>query len=47
MINFLKSLRREPEDYRSVFAEFAIMLVFAVAEQMAAAKDRPPLRVVR
>ena len=47
MIDFLKSLRWEPEDYRSVFAEFAVLLVFAVAEQMAAAKDRPRLRVVR
>jgi hypothetical protein len=47
MTKFLKSLRREPEDYRSVFAEFAVLLVFAVAEQMAVAKDRPRLRVVR
>ena len=47
MGKFLKSLRREPEDYRSVFAEFAVLLVFVVAEQMAAAKDRPRLRVVR
>ena len=45
MVAFLKSLRREPEDYRSVFQEFAVLLVFAVAEQMAAAKDR--LRMVR
>jgi hypothetical protein len=47
MTKFLKSLRPEPEDYRSVFAEFAVLLVFAVAEQMAAAKDRPRLWVVR
>ena len=45
MIDFLKSLRREPEDYRSVFAEFAVLLVFVVAEQIAAAKGKP--RVVR
>ena len=46
MTKFLKSLRREPEDYRSVFAEFAVLLVFVVAEQIAA-KDKPRLRLVR
>ena len=47
MTKFLKSLRREPGDYRSIFAEFAVLLVFVVAEQLAAAKDRPRLRVLR
>ena len=47
MTKFFKSLRREPDDYRSVFAEFAVLLVFVVAEQRAAAKDRPRLRVLR
>ena len=47
MLRFWKSLRRGPDDHREVFADFAVLLVFAVAEQMAAAKDRPRLRVVR
>jgi hypothetical protein len=47
MMRFLKSLRRGPEDYREVFAEFAVLLVFMLAEQSAAANERPRLRVVR
>ena len=40
MLKLLRSLRREPDDHRSVFAEFAVMLVFIVAEQLAAGKRR-------
>ena len=47
MIEFLKSLRRKPGDHRSVFAEFAILMVFVVAEQLAQTRKPPRLRVVR
>lgn len=47
MTKFLKSLRRRPGDHRSVFAEFAVLLVFVVAEQIVIAQDRPRLRVVK
>jgi hypothetical protein len=47
MMTFLKSLRLGPAGYRDVFAEFAVLVVFIVAEQMAAAKELPRLRVVR
>ena len=47
MTEFLRSLRRGPAEYRSVFAEFAFLLIFAFAEQVAARKSRARLRVVR
>ena len=47
MTEFLKSLRRRPGEHRDVFAEFAVLMVFVVAEHMAATRDRPRLRVVR
>jgi hypothetical protein len=47
MVDFLRSLRRGPGDHRDVFAEFAVLLVFVVAEQWAAARERPRLRMVR
>jgi hypothetical protein len=47
MIQFLKSLRRGPGDHREVFAEFAVLMVFVIADQLAAARERPRLRVVR
>lgn len=47
MIEFYRSLRRGPDDHRDVFAEFAVQLVFIVAEQIAAKKGRARLRVVR
>ena len=47
MTEFLKSLRRRPGDHRDVFAEFAVLMVFIVAEHLAATRDRPRLRVVR
>ena len=40
MIRFLRALRRPPAEHREVFAEFAILLVFAVAEQIAAQRAR-------
>ncbi len=45
--NQLKSLRRGPEDHREIFADFAILLVFVVADHLAAKQQRPKLRVVR
>jgi hypothetical protein len=47
MLQLLKSLRRRPGDHRDVFAEFAVLMVFIVAEHLAATRDRPRLRVVR
>ena len=47
MMDFFKSLRRGPRDHRDVFAEFAVLLVFVVAEHLAGAKERPRLRIVR
>ena len=47
MLQLFKSLRRGPGDHRSVFAEFAVLMVFVVAEHMAATKQRPRLRVVK
>lgn len=47
MLNFLRSLRPKPNDHRSTFAEFAVLLVFVVADQLARAKERPRLRAVR
>ena len=46
MLDFFRSLRRGRADHRSVFAEFAVLLVFVVAEQMTERKP-PRLRVVR
>ncbi len=43
----LKSLRRRPDDHRAVFAEFAVLMVFVIAEQLANANKRPRLRVVK
>ena len=47
MVQFLRSLRRVPGDHRDVFAEFAVQMVFMIAEQIAAKKGRARLRVVR
>ena len=47
MTDFLRALRRRPAEHREVFAEFAILLVFAVAEQMAAQRERLRMRIVR
>jgi hypothetical protein len=47
MRDFFKSLRRGPDDHREVFAEFAVQLVFLVAEHRAARKRQARLRVVR
>ena len=47
MLQFLKSLRRGRVDHRAVFNEFAVLLVFVIADQLAAARQRPRLRVVR
>jgi hypothetical protein len=47
MIYFLKSLRRGPGDHRDVFAEFAMVMIFLRAEQMAAKRGAARLRVVR
>jgi hypothetical protein len=47
MLDFLKSLWRKPRDHREVFAEFAMVLMFLRAEQLAAKRGRARLRVVR
>ena len=47
MRQFLHSLRRGPDEHRDVFAEFAVLMVFVIAEHLAATRDRPRLRVVR
>jgi len=47
MIEFFRSLRRGPERHRAVFAEFAVLMVFVVADHLAQAQRRPRLRVVR
>jgi hypothetical protein len=47
MFEFLRSLRQGAADHREVFAEFAVVLVFIVAEQLAARRGRARLRVVR
>ena len=47
MLNLFKSLRRGPDDHREIFADFAILLVFVVADHLAAKQQRPKLRVVR
>ncbi len=47
MLKMFKSLRRGRDDHCEVFAEFAILLVFVVADHLAAKRQRPKLRVVR
>ena len=47
MITFFKSLRRSRTDHRAVFNEFAVLMVFVIADHLAAARQRPRLRVVR
>ena len=47
MTEFLKSLRRGRGGHRDVFSDFAVQLLFAVAEQMARKRKKPRLRVVR
>ena len=47
MLEFLRSLRMRAADHREVFAEFAVLLVFVIAEQVAQAKSEARLRVVR
>ena len=47
MLDFLKSLRRGPEDHREVFAEFAMVMIFLRAEHMAAKRGGARLRIVR
>jgi hypothetical protein len=47
MLHFFKSLRRRPGDHREVFAEFAVLMVFVLAEHLAATQQRPRLRVVK
>ena len=47
MTEFFNSLRRAPRDHREVFAEFAMVLIFLRAEQMAARRGQARLRVVR
>jgi hypothetical protein len=46
MLDFLKSLRRGPDDHREVFAEFALVLMFLRADQLAMKKGKARLRVV-
>ncbi len=47
MLDFLKSLRRGTGDYRDVFAEFAMTVIFLRAEQLAMRRGGARLRVVR
>jgi hypothetical protein len=47
MTRLLRALRRGPGDHRAVFAEFAVSMVFVVAEHLAAKRRQPRLRVVR
>jgi hypothetical protein len=47
MLDFFKSLRRGRDDHREVFAEFAMILIYLRAEQLAAKKGKARLRVVR
>jgi hypothetical protein len=47
MLEFFRSLRRRPKAHREVFAEFAVQLLFLIAERMAARKGPARLRVVR
>ncbi len=46
MLTFFKSLRRGRSDHREVFAEFALVLMFLRAEQLATRRGRARLRVV-
>jgi hypothetical protein len=47
MRKFFKSLRRGRDDHREVFAEFAMVMIFLRAEQLAMRKGGARLRVVR
>jgi hypothetical protein len=47
MMELLKSLRRPPGEHRDVFAEFAVLMAFVVAEQLVSARHKPRLRVVK
>jgi hypothetical protein len=47
MIELLRSLRRQSSDHRDVFAEFAVLMAFVVAEQLVSARHKPRLRVVK
>jgi hypothetical protein len=47
MLDFFRSLRRGADEHREVFAEFAMVMIFLRAEQMAARRGRARLRVVR
>ena len=47
MLKLLRSLRRGPGDHREVFAEFAVLMLFVIADHLAASRQRPRLRVVR
>jgi hypothetical protein len=47
MMAFLRSLRRGPGGHRDVFAEFAVKLLFLIAEHMAERRGKARLRVVR
>ena len=47
MIDFLRSLRRGPDGHREVFAEFAMVMIFLRAEQVAMKKGQARLRVVK
>ena len=47
MLEFFKTLRRGPGDYRSVFAEFGLILMFLRAERAATRRGAARLRVVQ
>ncbi len=47
MIELIRSLRRRPGEHRDVFAEFAVLMAFVVAEQLVSARHKPRLRVVK
>ena len=47
MIEFFRSLRRSRADHRAVFNEFAVLMVFVIADHLAASRQRPRLRVVK
>ena len=47
MLDFLRSLRVGAAGHRDVFAEFAVLLVFTIGEQLAAAKNEARMRGVR
>ena len=47
MKRLLNLLRRGPAEHEIVFSEFAILLVFVIADHLAAERKTPRLRVVR